>query len=154
VSQQLETLLKDPCKVKMPRREANLRFDKARSMLLRAPSQKEADKAEIPVSILHGCFHKSEDPTESTNRLLSFLTTLQLKGGEPKIIETLLYFFIYHNHSNSQAVRDAIVARSTRSKTLLEVNLDRVVDSDESAYSILPDFGHAKRLVELLREWE
>lgn len=76
------------------------------------------------------------------------------QGVQGEIMEALIFLFCYHNHSERQTILDVFHREVTKQISLISLNLDKVIEIDESQLSILPDFSSSKKLVALMREWE
>lgn len=68
-----------------------------------------------------------------------------------KIIEALIYLFCYYNFTKRQAVHELFVLKMARKREKIILNLNKVIDSNEAVYSIMPDFTSTKKLVAMMR---
>ena len=62
-------------------------------------------------------------------------------------MQTLLFFFIYNNHSSSAVIDTTIRNIVKKKQVVFSLKLDKIIDSDESSYSVMPDFDSPKSLV-------
>lgn len=76
------------------------------------------------------------------------------KSNEQGLVESLLYFFIYTNHSSSTIIQEVISKMACKKKSIISIKLGKIIDGDDSTFSVMPDFDNPKGLVEIFKSWE
>lgn len=116
-----------------------------------APKPFQNKRDLIPSDILRLCFTKSADLSTDLHKLFDFLGSMSSYGFQTKIIEALIYLFSYYNYVQSHEINELMIAKTRIQRKIIVVNLDKLIDGDETTFEILPDFSSAKKLVPLAR---